>query len=112
MLAAMRCLGAKNATADPRQLAVSATEASPRPPTPGAAVLPLLASSPSGAKVRQVGDTQDLLPFFASVAGCFCCNPRQLTTSVFEMSLCAPRQLALSCSACCPGPPVGHAEAR
>jgi hypothetical protein len=57
MLAAMRCLGAKNAAADPCQLAASATEASPRPPTPAAAVLPLLASSPSGAKVRQVGDT-------------------------------------------------------
>lgn len=63
MLAAMRCLGAKNAAADPCQLAASATEASPRPPPPAAAVLPLLASSPSGAKVRQVGDIQKVLSF-------------------------------------------------
>ena len=53
MLAAMRLIGAKNATAEPKQLS-SATNASPRPPTPAAAVLPMLQSSPSGAKVRQV----------------------------------------------------------
>ena len=54
MLAAMRLIGAKNATAEPKQLS-SATDASPRPATPAAAVLPMLQSSPSGAKVRQVG---------------------------------------------------------
>ena len=53
MLAAMRLIGAKNATAELKQLS-SATNASPRPPTPAAAVLPMLQSSPSGAKVRQV----------------------------------------------------------
>ena len=53
MLAAMRLIGAKNATAEPKHVS-SATDMSPRPPTPAAAVLPMLQSSPSGAKVRQV----------------------------------------------------------
>lgn len=62
MLAAMRWLGAKNATAEPMALlsasanggTAAAAEASPRALTPAAAVPPALATSPSGAKVRQV----------------------------------------------------------
>ena len=54
MLGAMRFVGAKNATAEAKQLG-SAVEMGPGAATPAVAVLPVLASSPSGAKVRQVG---------------------------------------------------------
>lgn len=53
MLGAMRFVGAKNAIAEPKQLS-SAAEVCPGAPTPAVAVLPVAASSPSGAKVRQV----------------------------------------------------------
>ncbi len=54
MLGAMRFVGAKNATAEPKQ-ASTAADMCPGAPTPAVAVLPAVASSPSGAKVRQVG---------------------------------------------------------
>ena len=50
MLGAMRFVGAKNATAEAKQVSSAGDVCH----TPAAAVLPVVASSPSGAKVRQV----------------------------------------------------------
>ena len=59
MLGAMRFVGAKNAIAEPKQLS-SAAEVCPGAPTPAVAVLPVTATSPSGAKIRQVGGLSNL----------------------------------------------------
>ena len=53
MLGAMRFVVAKKAIAEPKQLS-SAAEVCPGVHKPAVAVLPVAASSPSGAKVRQV----------------------------------------------------------
>ena len=93
MLGAMRFVGAKNAIAEPNQLS-SAAEVCPGAPTPAVAVLPVAASSPSGAKVRQVGSlgSQSLLNMLYA-AVCF--------TNISRWDSLASTCPTVSCDAWC-----------